>query len=248
MVKKKTTKRQTRAIVTGYLEKVNASVFDKFKHEITEMTKGHQGLYALYRRNKLYYLGLASNLRNRIKHHLNDRHQGKWSHFSLYIIRKEGHIRELESLMLRIAYPEGNSQRGKLKRSEDLLPQLKRQIKKKIHDEYVDLFKHSKGGSKKTVTKKLQKTSKQAGKKNRPLQSLFPGGKMIYATYQGKAYKAWVSSSGVIKLLPSKKCFDSPSAAGIAVVKRKTVNGWTFWKYKNESGELVRLTELRKNK
>ena len=114
MAKKKAKKKKkhtAHAIVSGYLEKVNASIFDKFRTEITDLTKGHQGIYALYRKNKLYYVGLATNLRNRIKHHLNDRHKGKWTHFSLYIIHREDHIKELESLVLRIAYPDGNAVR-----------------------------------------------------------------------------------------------------------------------------------------
>jgi len=93
------------------------------------MIQGHQGLYALYRRNKLYYVGLASDLRRRINQHLKDRHGGKWTHFSLYIIRKTDHIKELESMLLCIAYPEGNAQRGKLPKASNLLPRLDREIK-----------------------------------------------------------------------------------------------------------------------
>jgi len=109
VAKKKKTKRTTRPIISGYLERVSALIFDKYKKEITDMIRGHQGLYALYYKNKLYYVGLASNLKNRINHHLRDRHQGKWTHFSLYIIRKADHIKELESLLLRIADPTGNA-------------------------------------------------------------------------------------------------------------------------------------------
>ena len=92
---KKKAKRATRTIISGYLERVSALVLEKYKSEIAEMIQGHQGLYALYRRNKLYYVGLASDLRRRINQHLKDRHGGKWTHFSLYIIRKTDHIKEL---------------------------------------------------------------------------------------------------------------------------------------------------------
>ena len=37
------------------------------------MIQGHKGLYVLYRRDKLYYVGLASNLRRRINQHLTDK-------------------------------------------------------------------------------------------------------------------------------------------------------------------------------
>ena len=38
--------------------------------------------------------------------------------------------------------------------------------------------------------------------------------------------------------------YDSPSAAGGAV-RKKSTNGWVFWKYKDEAGELVSLGNLR---
>lgn len=239
MAKKKKTKRNTKPIVSGYLEKVNAKIFDKFRTEITEMTKGHQGIYALYRRNKLYYVGLASNLRNRIKYHLRDRHQGKWTHFSLYIIGKSDHIKELESLLLRIAYPEGNSQRGKLRTTNNLLPKLKNQVKKKIKDEYEDLFKTHRTKSKKKVSKK-----KQTVKGEKPLKGLFKKRTSVYAIHKGYEYKALVYSTGTIRY--DGTLYDTPSAAGAAAREGKSTNGWVFWKYKDKDGNLVKLAELRK--
>jgi hypothetical protein len=132
-------KRKSKSIITGFLEKVSAKIFDDYREEITAMIRGHQGLYALYRKNHLYYVGLAADLKSRINHHLRDRHQGKWSLFSLYIIRKTEHIKELESLLLRIAYPEGNAIRGELK-SENLLPYLKRQVKNRFQQDLHALF------------------------------------------------------------------------------------------------------------
>jgi len=38
----------------------------------------------------------------------------------------------------------------------------------------------------------------------------------------------------------SSKC-----AAGMAIVKRSTCNGWDFWKYKDKSGDLVAIKDLR---
>lgn len=241
MAKKKRAKQKTRPIIAGYLEKVNASIFGKYSKEITDMTKGHQGLYALYRKNHLCYVGLSTNLRNRIKHHLKDRLKGKWTHFSLYVIRKTDHIKELESLLLRIAFPESNNQRGKLK-STNLLPLLKTQVKRKIKEELEDIFKghHIKTAKKKTTAKK--KVSK--AKADKPLKGYFPTGKCIYATYKGKDYKAWVFRTGTIKY--DGKLYDSPSTAGSAVRGGKATNGWIFWKVKDKNGELLRLRTLRK--
>jgi hypothetical protein len=114
MAKTKKAKRRSRAIVRGYLERINSLVFESYRNQITELIGGNHGVYALYNRDKLYYVGLATDLKGRIRHHLKDRHRGKWDRFSLYIIRKEDHIKEVESLLMRIAKPPGNKVLGKL--------------------------------------------------------------------------------------------------------------------------------------
>ena len=78
----------------------------------------------------------------------------------------------------------------------------------------------------------------------RPLKGMFPGGKVIYATYKGKEYKAWVFGGGSIKF--NGKLYNSPSTAAKAIIDRGAVNGWHFWKYKNKAGKLVKIAELRK--
>jgi hypothetical protein len=234
-------KTKSRPIVIGHLEKISSGVFERYRDEITRLIKHGQGVYVLYRRNKLHYIGLASDLRGRIKHHLRDRHKGKWDRFSLYIIKKEGHIREIESLLVRIAEPPGNFQRGKLKRSKNLLPLLKRQVKRRIKEDFEEIFEEVSSGE----TKK-EKKGKITGKGNRPMKGCFPQGKMIYTHYKGKDYKAWVYGGGTIKLIPSGRRFNSPSMAGIAITKKRTMNGWRFWKYKDKNGELVYIDQLRK--
>lgn len=244
-MRKKKTKRAARPIVVGHLEKVGRGVFRRFQKQITECVKGSFGVYALYRQNELYYIGLASNLKSRIKGHLKGKHGRSWTHFSLYIFRRESHIKELESLLLRIAYPEGNLQKGKLKGSINLKPKLKGLIKDRYKDDIKTWFDESKAVSKKTK-KKGRKT--KVRKVERPLRGVFSGGKVIYATYKGKEYKAWVYGGGTIKIIPSGKLFNSPSMAGISVTKKKTMNGWRFWKYKDKNGELVYIDQLRKKR
>jgi hypothetical protein len=234
-------KNKTRAIVTGYVEKVSAQIFDRYQKEITDMIRGHQGLYALYKKDKLYYVGLARNLKSRIRHHLKDRHQGEWTHFSLYVIKRAGHIKELESLLLRIAYPAGNTQIGKLQKSKNLLPILKKQVKRKIKEDFDEIFE----GVSSSETKK-EKKGKITGKSNRPLKGSFRAYQRIYCSYKGEKYRAKVLPSGVIKMIPSGKLFNSPSLAGIAITKKRTMNGWRFWKYKDKNGELVYIDQLRK--
>jgi len=241
--KKRKKKRGSRSIIQGHLEKVSSVVFERYLNEITSLISGNQGVYALYRRQKLYYIGLASNLKWRIRHHLKDKHSGKWDRFSLYVIRKEDHIREVEALLVRIAEPAGNSQKGRLKKSLNLLPKLKREVKKKQEVEREKLFEQRAGSKKKKATKKKTKTKSVTKKAGRPLKGLLAG-KMIYVKYKGIKYKAWVFNNGRIKY--DGQIYDSPSTVGSVIRGGKATNGWRFWKYKNKSGELVFLSELRK--
>ncbi len=242
---KKKVKRKSRPIVVGHLEKISSGVFERYPEQITGLTEGTQGVYALYRRQKLYYIGLASDLKRRIKWHLKDKHKGKWDRFSLYIIRKTDQIREVESVVVRIAEPRGNKQRGRLGGSKNLVRKLDAAIKERQKEERRGMLGDGKG---KAARKKVKKRRKKAkGKKEeRPLKGFFPGGKRIYATYKGKDYKAWVYGGGSIRL--NGKLYASPSMAGISVTKKKTINGWKFWKYKDKNGKLVYIDQLRKKR
>ena len=67
----------------------------------------------------------------------------------------------------------------------------------------------------------------------------------MYATYKGKDYRGWVVGNAGIRVKGIKGVvYDSPSAVG-AGVDKKLMNGWVFWKYKDEGGELVSLKNLR---
>jgi hypothetical protein len=233
-------KHKSRPIVIGHLEKISSRMFERYPEQITGLVKQGQGVYALYRRDKLYYIGLASDLERRIKWHLKDKHKGKWDRFNLYMIKKTDHIREVESLLIRIAEPEGNKLRGKLGGSKNLGRDLKAAVKWRQNEERETFFGQRKGSEKKG------KKGKITGKSNRPLKGYFPKGKMIYTNYKGEDYKAWVYGGGAIKMIPSGKLFNSPSLAGIAITKKMTMNGWRFWKYKDKNGGLVYIDQLRK--
>ena len=238
---KKKVKRKSRPIVIGHLEKISSGVFERFPEQITGLTEGTQGVYALYRRQKLYYIGLARDLRGRIKWHLKDKHKGKWDRFSLYIIRKTDHIREVESVVLRIAEPLGNQQRGRLRGSKNLVRKLDTAIKERQKKERGTILGNGKG---KATRKKVKKGRKKRKVAERPLRGVFPGGKIIYGKYKGKDYKAWVNHLGRIRL--NNKRYDTPTGAAMAIITRGTVNGWNFWKYKDKSGKLRKIADRRK--
>ena len=61
-------------LVCEHLENISLDALEKHQDIIREYVKGRHGIYALYRNGRLYYVGLASDLRRRLKHHLHDRH------------------------------------------------------------------------------------------------------------------------------------------------------------------------------
>jgi hypothetical protein len=132
--------RRARKLLLGYLERISSRVFSGFPKVLTDLIGKQHGVYALYKGNRLYYVGLATNLRGRIKVHLRDKHAGKWDKFSLYLVREAEHIRELESLILRIADPRGNPMKGRLPHAVNLGPDLRAKIKEVQDQELTELF------------------------------------------------------------------------------------------------------------
>jgi len=100
-----------------------------FQDVIRRYVRHRQGLYALHRKGKLYYVGLASDLYWRLKSHLKDRHGTSWDRFSLYLTIGDKHLKELESLILRITKPTGNKVKGKFAKSDNLKRRLTTDIK-----------------------------------------------------------------------------------------------------------------------
>jgi hypothetical protein len=70
-------RRKRTRLVRGDLEGISSRVFDFYHDEITELIGKSHGVYALYKKGRLYYVGLARNLRRRVKHHLKDKHAKK---------------------------------------------------------------------------------------------------------------------------------------------------------------------------
>jgi hypothetical protein len=224
-------------LVCQHLEHISGTMLEKYQHQISSYVMRRHGVYALYRRDHLYYVGLASNLRNRLKHHLKDKHKGKWDRFSVYLTIGDSHLKELESLVLRIVLPDGNTQRGKFARSQDLKRLLKRDLLAHQRSELDDLLQPAK-------RTRRAKTSGRIGKpaKRHPLAEHAAKPFRIRVTFKKKRYTAQVKRNGQIRY--DGKLYDSPSLAATAV-RQKPTNGWRFWQYERAPGDWVRLSELR---
>lgn len=239
-----------RTLVDGYLERISVSAFEKYRLEITRLVRSAHGVYALYHGDRLYYVGLARDLRVRVGQHLRDHHAGRWDRFSLYLVRKVDHIKEIEALLLRIAEPRGNKVRGRLRRAANLEEQLRRMVLDRQQAELSEMFGRSSRpvGRRSDARKKVRPargspTKKQGRTKSRtpPLKGVL-GHCLIFATYQGRRYTARVYRSGRISF--QGRLYETPSGAAVAA-RGKSTNGWTFWSVRKD-GKLVKLADLRR--
>ena len=224
-------------LVCQHLENISRKALVNYQKIIKEYVKGRHGVYALYRKGNLYYVGLASNLRNRLKTHLRDHHGNTWDTFSVYLVIKDSHLRELETLILKITSPKGNRQSGKFVKSQNLKPLFKKKISKAQQRELADILGLTK-------EKEVKKKEIKRVKGRNPILAPYVIKKFrIRYRYKGKLYKATVRKDGTI--FYNKKIYNSPSLAGRAITKRPT-NGWHVWQYERAPGDWVKLDELRK--
>ncbi len=224
-------------LVCQHLEGVSRAALEKYQGILKAFVKSRHGVYALYRRGKLHYVGLASNLRNRLKSHLRDRHAETWDKFSIYLTINDSHLHELETLLLKIANPKGNKQSGNFIKSQNLKPILKKQVSTAWKKELEELF----GGGNEEAVIETRPVVRIKGRKP-VLAGLFIKRTEIRMKYKGKIYKASIRKDGSI--LYAGKLYTSPSLAGSAIKKRAT-NGWTNWKYEQAPGYWVLLDNLR---
>lgn len=233
----------------GHLERISSRAFDAYSEQITGLMSRRHGVYALYKGNRLYYVGLATNLRNRIKHHLRDRHAKRWDRFSLYLVGKSDHLKELETLVVRMASPRGNIQAGKLPGSRHMVRELERLVREHERRQrerllYGDLSIRRGRQPDRLRFKRKRKKGLEAPGSHIPLRGLFRRNERLRAVYKGRIYSARVRSSGKI-YVKGKGLYNSPSAAAVSVVKRP-INGWWFWQVRNKKGDWVRLKSLHK--
>lgn len=229
------------ALVCQYLENISSGLLEQYVQYIKQLVDGQNGVYALYDRDRLYYVGLATNLQGRLASHLRDRHKGLWDRFSVYLTIDHGHIKELESLVIRIAQPKGNRQRGKFANSENLARTLGRMLREHNRDQLAELLGR----------KQRPRAPKTAATKGKPparsglLADRFERAVSLRGAHKRKQFKGRLRTNGTIRT--RGKTYDSPSAAASALVGH-AVNGWWFWHYERAPGQWVRLKELRRRR
>jgi hypothetical protein len=225
-------------LVSQHLENISSDALEKYQDIVRQYVRGRQGVYGLYRHGRLYYVGLASNLRSRLKRHLRDRHGQSWDRFSVYLTIGDSHLKELESLLLRMIKPTGNKISGKFVKSEDLRRRFSRDIRMLQRRELTSIIGRS-------LTNEIER--KQSGSSDRRrlvLSRHITRPMLLRARFKGKLLKARARRDGSIRF--AGKIYASPSMAAAAACRRRTCNGWTFWTFERAPGDWVRLDELRK--
>jgi hypothetical protein len=120
--KKRSQKRPKKgALIKGMLKTIPASMLTdpSFEEELAHIMRGYSGIYALYKNKSLYYVGLTNNLRNRIKSHQKDRSK-HWDSFAIFRIKRIDFLKDIETLLIRVADPPGNKSKGNVPKDKDL--------------------------------------------------------------------------------------------------------------------------------
>lgn len=232
-------------LVSQYLENISRKLMEDYPEIIREFVKGRHGIYALYRGDILYYVGLASNLRSRLKHHFKDRHSETWDHFSIYLTLSNEHLKDLESLVLRISSPKGNRQVGRFINAQDLKRTIQRKIREIQEKERSNLLGED-------IRSENQEKFLLPNERKSASEFFIPKRIHIHFRYKNKLYIAHLRKDGLITFdslsaeysrFKGKK-YTSPSAAAQAVTNHP-MNGWRCWKYKKAPGLWVPIDELR---
>jgi hypothetical protein len=154
----------------------------------------------------------------------------------VYITIRDDHIKELESLILRIVAPPGNRTGGRFVSSKNLYGSLNRMTKDADADRRARVI-----GGHAAKRRRRRKATSAIG--SSALAGAFPRRTQLRGYYKGYWYYASLRTDGTISYAGT--VYDSPAAAARAVVNR-SVNGWSFWRYKKAGSGLVRLGTLRK--
>lgn len=226
-------------LVCQFLENIAADVLETHQAIIYRYIHGRHGVYALYKRGKLYYVGLASDLRRRLKRHLKDRHRGLWDRFSIYLTVGDSHLGELESLLLRIIRPAGNKQIGKFnRRCQNLRKQFARDYLNYHRDQLGEVLGDDDDEDESFLPAEVD------GRQPALLPYVHEVGHKLRARFKGRLVRARIRRTGKIRF--NGQTYNSPSLAAAAACQRRTCSGWSFWHYERAPGDWVPLRELRR--
>lgn len=212
------------------------------------------GVYALYdKKDRLYYVGKASELRGRLKQHAkHNKHAGKWKSFSIYSTKSESAASEVEAIALALmagwGWPKGNTQEPKFKEDKSIkdkiLKAMDRQEQERQNDykrSRKEIFSSRRGG------KSVRAAARQTGaSRPKSLAGLVAHKTPLKKEYKsGPPFQAFLLPSGQIEC--QGKPYSSPSAAAKAATGNKSESGWIFWSIQDQSNTWITLDEFARS-
>ncbi|VVB57040.1 UvrABC system protein C [uncultured archaeon] len=109
-------------IVTEYSDLMSAAYLD----DVIEYLADKPGIYALYGENEeLWYVGLATNLKTRLRQHQSDRHRGRWTKFRIFVV-PNNRLDAVETILIQIACPKGNRTKGNIRGAKNITDEIRR--------------------------------------------------------------------------------------------------------------------------
>jgi predicted XRE-type DNA-binding protein len=131
-------RRRALSLITGHLGGIKRALLEgekrpAFLEFLESELHAKRGIYALYKRGRLYYAGKASDLAKRLNQHLRDRHGESWDGMTLFLVADSANVSELEGLVVATAQPQGNKQKPKL--GQDLRRRLRRYLRQDAHEQ-----------------------------------------------------------------------------------------------------------------
>jgi len=157
-------------IIVKHINGIKRALLDGDKRliflEFLKQSNMPNGLYALYdKKGKLYYIGKATQLRQRLDNHLRDKHRDSWDKMTLFFLSKKANVAELEGLLVAAAKPPGNTQKPKI--GTDLRKELNKFLtedaKNQIYDAiYPDRRKKKDALVSRITSKRLKELSKSS--------------------------------------------------------------------------------------
>ena len=119
-------------LVKGFIPPIKRQFLesDLFKKEIKKMLRGNSGLYVLYDKDELYYVGITSrDLFSRLYQHTRDKHKNKWDKFSVFIVRRGKYLKDIETMAHLISSPPANVWKGRFTEHYEYDNKIKQMVK-----------------------------------------------------------------------------------------------------------------------
>lgn len=167
---KKVSKSSRNTIIVKHINGIKRALLEGEKRpaflEYLKKSNQRNGLYALYdNKGNLYYIGKATDLKQRLDTHLRDKHRDSWDQMTLFFLSIKANVSELEGLLVAAAKPPGNTQKPKIgtdlrkELSKFLTEDAKNQIANFIYPDRIEKADSLSGHITASRLKKLSKAS-----------------------------------------------------------------------------------------